>query len=202
MYLREKMTKIIFSRFLRLVDISLKRQLLKMMPRRSICAEIGVWKGEFSRKILEIVKPDKLHLIDPWKYQVDFGKRLYGGSHAKNQQDMDAIYSDVSSLFKDNERVVIHRKLSHIAVDAFRDNYFDWIYIDGNHYYDFVKKDLELYYPKVKKNGFITGDDYLWTSPELNGDLPVKRAVDEFVNKYSQVKIKLMRSQFVIEKLL
>ena len=198
----KKLPTMILDKLKEIICGSPRRQLLKMMPKRSVCAEIGVWKGEFSREILNIVKPRKLHLIDPWKYQTDFGQRLYGGAYAKKQQDMDDIYTGVVSLFKDNEDVVIHREFSDHAADAFINNYFDWIYIDGNHYYEFVKRDLELFYPKVKKGGFITGDDYLWTSPELKGDLPIKRAVDEFMVKYSNVRIRVMSTQFVIEKIL
>jgi len=198
----KKLSTMILYKLKEIISGSPRRQLLKMMPKRSVCAEIGVWKGEFSREILKIVKPSELHLIDPWKYQTDFGKRLYGGAYAREQQDMDAIYSGVVSIFKDNKNVVIHREFSDHAAAAFINNYFDWIYIDGNHYYEFVKRDLELFYPKVKKGGFITGDDYLWTSPELKGDLPIKRAVDEFMVKYSNVRIRVMRTQFVIEKIL
>jgi hypothetical protein len=48
-----------------------RHQLLKLMPKNSICAEIGVWKGEFSKETIRIVRPRMLHLIDPWRYQPD-----------------------------------------------------------------------------------------------------------------------------------
>ncbi len=176
-------------------------RLLKLMPKGSVCAEIGVWKGEFSREILKIVRPERLHLIDPWKYQTQFGKRFYGGAFAKKQQDMDDIYTDVVTIFKENKKVLIHREFSEDVAKIFDDNYFDWVYIDGNHYYEFVKKDLELYYPKVKKGGFLAGDDYLWTSPELNGDRPVKRAVDDFVTHLSGISVRIIKTQFLIKKI-
>ena len=177
-----------------------RRRLLKMMPKGSVCAEIGVWKGEFSREIVEVVNPKKIHLIDPWKYQTEFGERLYGGAFARKQEDMDAIYSDVVDIFRGRDNVSIHRKFSEAAADDFKDGYFDWVYIDGNHYYEFVKKDLELFYPKVKDGGFVAGDDYLWTSPELGSDLPVKRAVDEFVALRPGLTVKIMSTQFIIKK--
>jgi hypothetical protein len=75
--------------------------LLKAMPKNSIAAEIGVYKGEFSVRILKIVKPQKLYLIDPWKYEVDeiYQKSLYGGESGKSQENMDKIYETVLQHF-------------------------------------------------------------------------------------------------------
>src|SRR6266436_6441580 len=44
-------------------------ELLKTMPKGSVVAEVGVFKGNFSRRILEIIEPQRLHLIDPWVHQ-------------------------------------------------------------------------------------------------------------------------------------
>jgi predicted O-methyltransferase YrrM len=78
------------------------------------------------------------------------------------------------------ETVSIHRACSSAVVQHFEDNYFDWIYIDGNHSYEYVKADLESFLPKIKSGGYLTGDDYLWAPEE---QLPVKRAVAEFVDR-------------------
>ncbi len=176
-----------------------RRFLLDMMPKHSVCAEIGVWKGEFSAEIFDVVHPKEVHLIDPWLYFENFGKRLYGGKEAKNQKDMDAIYDDVQRKVGHREGAVIHRSLSEDAVQKFTNKSLDWVYIDGCHYYDFVKKDLALYYEKVKEGGYITGDDYYWTSSELNGLFPIKKAVDEFVAKKNLV-LSVKNGQFIIQK--
>lgn len=38
--------------------------LLKQMPKNSICAEVGVYKGKLSERILKLTNPKKLVLID------------------------------------------------------------------------------------------------------------------------------------------
>jgi hypothetical protein len=95
-------------------------------------------------------------------------------------------------------QVIIHRASSEEACINFENNYFDWIYIDGNHLYDYVKKDLEYYYPKVKVGGFITGDDYTEGGWWKGG---VKKAVDEFVNKGLVKLIRIQNQQFKLQKL-
>jgi len=171
--------------------------LLELMPKNSVCLEIGVWKGALSKLILKVVKPQKLYLIDPWTFQAEFKERWYGGALAENQVDMDEIYNDVLNKFGKYENVIINRDYSEKVVIKFKDNYFDWIYLDGNHEYEFVKKDLELYLPKLKPGGYIVGDDYLWG--EQYG-YPVKKAINEFENQGLIKRVEIKDSFFVFNK--
>lgn len=194
----------LFGKILRLLVPLLEKKhkdrkfILDMVPKSAICAEIGVWKGDFSKQILETVKPKKLHLIDPWKFTPEYKDRWYGGTIAKNQKDMDGIYEGVKKAFKNDNRVVIHKSFSHEIVRKFRDNYFDFVYVDGNHSYEYVKRDLENFFPKVKKGGIMAGDDYISFWSLLNR-FAVKRAVDEFVKKHN-LKKRSAKGQFVIHK--
>ncbi|MGF1482303.1 MAG: class I SAM-dependent methyltransferase [Cyanophyceae cyanobacterium] len=173
-------------------------KLLRKLPKKAIGAEIGVWKGGFSSKIIEITVPKELHLIDPWLFQSEFSERMYGGKVAKKQEDMDEIYQAVRDQFKDNTRVVIHRGFSEAVLAEFEDNYLDWVYIDGNHYYEYVCKDLELSFFKVKSGGIIAGDDYTWGAK--NG-FPVAKAVQDFVKeKKLENKLEIISSQFIIRR--
>lgn len=176
--------------------------LLELMPKNSICAELGVWKGEFSKEILEIVKPKELHLIDPWKYEYDktYEKACYGGKIG-SQVLMDQIFNQVTKQFQNeitNNQVFIHRNSLINIGNNIADNYFDWVYIDGNHLYEFVKKDLEFFYKKVKKGGFITGDDYRRGGWFKGG---VRKAVKEILKERNMKKIKIKNGQFILEKI-
>ncbi|GAF91076.1 unnamed protein product, partial [marine sediment metagenome] len=79
------------------------KKLLSVLPKRAICAEIGVWKGAFAEQLLKEFKPKKLYLIDPYKFMPTYSHRLYGGAIAKNQHDMDKIFEDVSAKFLNKE---------------------------------------------------------------------------------------------------
>jgi hypothetical protein len=177
-----------------------RHKLLAMMPKASVCAEVGVWKGDFSHKILNRVQPSKLHLIDSWKFvqQEGYERAAYGGKIAKSQTDMDRLFERVTKRFADEISrgvVQIHRASSAEAGESLPDNYLDWVYIDANHSYEFVRDDLLLYHAKVKQGGFLTGDDYGVKGWWGTG---VTDAVDEFVAQGKAEWILLERGQFVL----
>ena len=84
----------ILKRLRRGVSEGARKHFLKRMPKGSVCAEIGVHEGSFSRSILDLVEPERLHLIDPWKHED--GKRYenswYGGLGSGGQAVMDDRY--------------------------------------------------------------------------------------------------------------
>ena len=164
------------------------RKPLSLIKEGFVCAEVGVWKGAFAKAILNR-KPSALHLIDPWVHQ-DYKNRLYSVA----QEKMDAIYRQVQKDFKDREEVTIHRAYSTEV--SFKEGFFDWIYLDGDHSYEAVKKDLEHLAPFVKKGGYLTGDDYGWT--DENCKRGPKPAIDEFAEKHG-VELKVYkRKQFAL----
>jgi hypothetical protein len=164
------------------------------MPTNGVCAEIGVFKGDFSEKILHINRPHRLYLIDPFVSWQSRGPGL---------KDMDANtgYAEVCARFADaiaGGTAELVREPSEIAVSRINDASLDWIYIDGDHHFDFVRRDLELYYPKIKPGGYIVCDDYHYPG---NWDDGVTRAVDEFMKRGSCRKIFKRRSQLVMRKI-
>jgi hypothetical protein len=128
----------------------------------SICAEIGVWKGEFSAQILGTKNAVQLHLVDPWLFDSQFPKRWYGGAKANSQADMDAIYASVVRRFSRDAGVHIHRLRSVEAAPIFADGSLDWIYIDGDHSKAAVEADIRSWVPRIKSGGALVGDDYDW----------------------------------------
>lgn len=138
-----------------------------------------------------------MHLIDPWEFQPEFSERMYGGTVAQSQQDMDLVYEGVKTRFSKYSNITLNRGKSEAVLSKFPNAYFDWVYVDGNHYYEYVLKDLEICYLKVKPGGLIAGDDYTWGSKY---GFPVKKAVEDFTNeKALQDNLKVLDSQFIIK---
>jgi len=167
-------------------------------PRHGRCAEIGVWKGDFSHRILQLRKPAELHLIDPWLFASHFPDRWYGGAVARSQADMDAIAQSVVCRFAGSPEVVIHRTSSLDAAARFSESYFDWIYIDGDHSYQSVLDDLRTWYSKLRSGGYIALDDYEWR--DEHNTTSVRSAINTFLANNTVAAATVMQGQFLIRK--
>lgn len=116
-------------------------------------AEIGVWKGQFSQ-ILKNTVPSELWLIDPWKGLVP------SGDCNGNNVEMANLEEEFQQIQDWEEPFIVRRGYSYDILPTFPDNYFDAIYIDGDHGYEGCTKDLELAFKKVRPGGWIMGHDY------------------------------------------
>lgn len=173
----------------------LRGRLLEMMPKAARVAEIGVWEGAFSQRIVDICQPCELHLIDPWLYQPAFANTGFG--RPRNEPLMEGKYQAVVARFRALPQVRIHRATSDVALAALPDAALDWVYIDGNHNDPFIGRDLALCLRKVKPGGIIAGDDFNWMSDSQGA--PVRRAVEAVVAELGdQAELSLMANQYLI----
>ena len=173
-----------------------RRTLLDRLPTKSSGAEVGVWKGEFSARLLKHLRPRTLHLIDPWSFQPEIPNSWYGGASATSQQDMDTIYEGVRARFSgaiDKGVVHLHRTEAHSAAAEIDAVSLDWVYLDGDHRYEAVRDELVLYASLVKPGGIIAGDDYHGEGWWEGG---VKRAADEWATERG-LRLELIGSQFL-----
>ncbi len=63
--------------------------------------------------------------------------------------------------------VVIHRCESAAVAQRFEDDYFDWVYIDGNHLYEYVQRDLEMLRPRSRE---AASSRVMITRPRVGGE--------------------------------
>tara|TARA_Y100001963_G_C6717492_1_gene417415 strand:- start:357 stop:917 length:561 start_codon:yes stop_codon:yes gene_type:complete len=130
--------------------------------------EIGSYMGESTMLFASSQIFKEVHTIEPFAGREEFNDE-YNYSWYKVRREFEK-----NTRFFDN--ITHHDAYSYDVVDEFRDDDYDFIYIDGNHSYEDTKRDLELYLPKLKKGGIIGGHDYHeWEWPG------VFRAVNEVV---------------------
>ncbi|UWR04208.1 class I SAM-dependent methyltransferase [Ruegeria conchae] len=181
---------------------ALRREMLRTMPHGKLSIEIGVWRGEFSRILLDELKPSKLCLIDPWGVQpdADGGASLAG---ARSQNDMDRIYEAVKNTYASEiakGQVSVIRDFSVPALRLFEDQSIGFAYLDGDHSYEGVKADLDAVLPKMIEGGVIMLDDYHRRGWWKDG---VMRAFHEFLGANSAgLRLKAIKgAQVAVQKL-
>lgn len=148
--------------------------------------ELGVQKGEFSKRLLSTWTGKKLFLIDCWEKQNNYDDI----ANVSSQEQIQNYNTTVKNVSEFSKRTKIIKKFSADAANDFEDNFFDFIYLDGDHSYEGVKKDLEIWYPKLKNGGLFCGHDFIdgkvqnTETGQYLGDFGVKSAVLEFARNY------------------
>jgi len=163
-------------------------ELLSIIPQDSVVAELGVFIGEYSQKILNIVKPSKLYLVDVFKE----GNAHSSGIHVK---DLSLYYGTLCRKYLKDKRVEVVKASTTDFLNSLPKDTLDAVYIDADHSHEAVKQDLCNSYEKVKPSGFIMGHDY--------DRQEVQKAVEEFCNSYKQsiyLVTKEPQPSFVIRK--
>ena len=174
--------------------------ILFQLNKKAVIAEIGVWKGDFSKQIYDFSLPKKLILVDPWL----FNPKIRGcapqvnGNEPLNQKFFDDAKLSTYQKFQNSENVFIIEKDSFNASILHKNNYFDYIYIDGEHSYEAVLNDLKYWYPKLKKHGKIFGDDFYWR--EEDNSFSVKKAYEDFIVENKIKKWCVFKSQICLIK--
>jgi hypothetical protein len=114
-------------------------------------AEIGVCKGKFSRVFCWNIPNVVLYCIDTWESDPNDP----GDEGELNE----ANFSHAQKILKPFD-VTFIRNTSIEALNTFKDNELDFVYIDANHTFDHVMRDIIEWGKKVKTGGIISGHDY------------------------------------------
>ena len=132
-------------------------ELIKQLDLGIKGVEVGTFKGEFAKQILDSTDIDlKLFMVDVWMGLGDEYK------DASNHNIHTTAYADTMKSIEGHEhRAIMIRTDSLRGSMMFEDRSLDFVYIDANHAYDYVVEDIKLWYPKVKHGGYLMGHDYI-----------------------------------------
>lgn len=139
--------------------VSNRYELLNYLPKGGVVAEVGTDQGAFAARIMDTCAPSSLHL-----FELDLARlKPENVSEAVNEGRCHLVAGD-----------------SATNLQRYPHDYFDWIYIDGDHSYEGVKRDTEAAAPRVKPGGYLVFNDYnVWSVTSMRR-CGVARAVNEF----------------------
>jgi len=130
--------------------------------------EIGSWVGASAITWGNSVKSYCPHggsvfCIDPWA-EMWFNPIFH--TPAALQQQFFYMENNIFEVFRQNvsasnlsDMIVPLRGKSEDILPGQPDDYFDIVYIDGNHWAQSVVQDISLAMPKIREGGIICGDD-------------------------------------------
>lgn len=162
-----------------------------------IFAEVGSWKGRSAIWFIENFlnhRNSKIYCIDTWDINDwnDFNQEktlLKSNSVRAAELDVENIYNQF--IYNLNYKGLLNKceiikKRSVDALNTFQNDFFDFVYVDGDHSEKGCYDDLNAAWPKVKTGGLLFGDDWKW---EDQGKFPVQTTVKKFT-KERGLKIK------------
>lgn len=175
--------------------------ILRQAPPDGIAAEVGVYRGDFSERILKVTRPRKLYLVDPWKFFASNPSKLWGANSGIDQAAMDAIHDHVAGRFRREVTagtVVLCRATSVEFAATIPDGHLNWVYIDADHRYPAALDDIRAFWPKLVPGGVMIGDDY--DLPNSFFEDGVTKSVAEFSAQVHVPVEEPGRHQFILRK--
>jgi len=144
--------------------------------------EIGVYYGAnlITTATTYAMHPDsKIFGIDPWEDYDDYPE--YKGLQ---ESTFNTFCENIKNSNLINRNIQIIRGYSHKENINFNDEFFDIIYIDGNHEPEYALEDAVLYFRKLKKDGVMIFDDY--GKDEHGNTFHTEEGVDAFIQAYNK----------------
>ena len=157
--------------------------------------EIGSFEGYSSLYFLENFPNSIITCVDSWKNNAE-QKRFNLSIVEKNFDKNTLKFKNKLKKFKQSSDHFFEKRAKKIV------NYYDIIYIDGNHYYEFVFKDALNSFKALKIGGIIILDDFIgYHFFKKYNENPIG-AIIVFINIfYKKLKILKITNQIIIQKI-
>lgn len=146
--------------------------------------EVGVWRGDYSKVIIDSLNPKNFYGVDPYLLHDGYAD-CPDDTEFANQKNLDGLYENVKLRYNNLSSATLMRTTGIQATTHFQDQELDFVYIDGDHSYDFVSKDIKAWWPKIKPGGILSGHDYTTGNPQKGHVYGVIQAVNEFVKAHN-----------------
>lgn len=155
--------------------INTRLDLLNLVDRGCKMVELGVFRGEFAKDIIQIVQPSELFLVDIWDGEMGSGNK--DGDNYVKVADMKSVYLSLFHQTKPYSNIHVVRSDTISFLKSCQENYFDAVYVDADHSEQAVYNDIVESFRVIRPGGFIMGHDY---------HHQIKIAVDRFCMDYKQ----------------
>ena len=145
--------------------------------------EIGSYEGRSAIFFLKNFSNSNISCVDTW-----FGSDEH---NSVNFQLIEKNFDFNTSFYQSNNFL---RKYKMTSNDFFKknDEYFDLIYVDGDHSSDQVKIDLINSWNVLKNGGFLVLDDYMWwyyKDYKKNPSTPINNFIKENILNISKLNV-------------
>jgi len=122
--------------------------------------EVGCFRGVSSEAFL-IHEPAEMHFVDCWGKDKEYTESNWALKESSKDWDMiKSEFLERINPYKERTEITVIHDFSAEASKNVEDNYFDFIYIDGDHRLAGVEADLSCWFPKLAKGGYFGGHDY------------------------------------------
>lgn len=157
--------------------------------------QIGAYTGDASDWLLSYILTEE----GSWLTDVD----TWCGSDEEPHKEFD--WNELEKYY--DERMSEYKNICKIKgysadfLQQAESEYYDFIYIDGDHRAEEVYKDAHFGWRCLKNKGIMAFDDYLWVHTSNDPNLSPKKGIDKFLKEYDgRYKIILIDRQVWISK--
>jgi hypothetical protein len=157
-----------------------REDVLPLLPKGGIIAEVGVAYGNFSALLLEVLQPQKFIAIDsfafteenePWKQTILKDNRISHIDYYKKRFEKEIT----------DGQVEVQKGLSWDCLAQLPGNSIDYLYLDAGHSYEEILKDIQQVKRVIKDTGIIQFNDYTLFDAFAFVPYGVPKAVHEFL---------------------